>query len=249
MTIPGPVDKPTTEQPVTSYEVSAPDSVMMVSYLAFVAEAVVFGGFAVLVGPDKGWPAWQLVLLAVALFLVVQGMSIQVPWWGTVAVTSDGFTVTRRRGVVALAKAPWSGKTVVRWRDVDMERAIVGRVTRWVLRDRAWRDFSRVTFHVSPAAAAAAWNMPPFAGFAPYREGALPFWLHRDRGFAWTLGDLDAPVDEVETALRASLPATVEVTSLAKHALTPRYHGPRRTRLVSFLLIFGGLEALLWITH
>ncbi|MEV0677749.1 hypothetical protein AB0I60_14615 [Actinosynnema sp. NPDC050436] len=199
------------------YRVSAPRAVRVADHLAVAAAAAVAGGLAWAVGST----AWSVALTAVIGWVLVSSEA-HVVWWSRADVGRDGLVLHRGRSPAALLKRGFARRLTTGWDPV--ERVLVGRAG----------GRTRVTLHISTEAASRVWDSAPYTGTGGYRYGVL---AGRDRGFAWSLGDLDAPADEVGEVFRAAVPPEVDVVVLT--AELP-FHRARRWALVSYLVLFGG---------
>jgi hypothetical protein len=209
------------EDPVT-FRVSIPRSVRVVEVVGRAAVVGIGPWFGLTLG-GNGITTVMFTLIAWA----VLGAEVHVAWWRRVEVGRDALVL--RRGPDLAARLGFGSKPLpVNWGRAGFERVVVGRV----------RGLTRVTLHVSPEAAGRVWNDVPFTGFGGYRYGIAS---DRERGFAWPLGDVHAPVDEVASAFRAAVPAGVAVDVVL--SVEPRYHRARRWVLVTYLLVFGGVLA------
>jgi hypothetical protein len=216
---PAPADEDAAE-PVR-FRVSAPRPVRAFELVA----SVVVAALSLALGWTLAGGGVSAVLTALVAWATLRD-EVHVAWWREVQV-GDALVLHRRRLLRAFRREEAKG-LAVDWARAGIERVVVGRA----------RGLTRVTLHVSPEAGARVWNDTPFAGFGGYRYGVLS---GGERGIAWPLGDVDAPVEDVASAFRAAVPAGVPVEVVLN--AEPRYHRARRWVLLTYLVVFGGVLA------
>ncbi|QUQ64293.1 caspase family protein [Kutzneria sp. CA-103260] len=213
------------------FETHAPQRVSVTANLLLAVAAGVFGWDACALAVSR---SWEWALMGIMLFGMTLG-EIHVPWWGRAALTDEGLVLHRGPGLAARVRAPWSGIAAVLWRDVAVERVVIGRLP---------QGRTRVTLHMSPETAAKVWESVPFKGYAHYRYGFGQA-RYRDMGVSWPLGDVDTPVEDVATAFRASLPEDAAIVAVPDDVPAPAYPRPRVWAAVISILFFGGVATLL----
>ncbi|MFJ6675047.1 hypothetical protein ACIQMJ_28425 [Actinosynnema sp. NPDC091369] len=219
---PGPGVLPREDHEPVTFRVSIPRPVRAVEVVGRAAATAIGPWFGLTLG-GNGLTTVMFTLVAWA----VVGAEVHVAWWRRVEV---GTALVLRRADLGSRLGFGTKPLSVDWARAGFERVVVGRA----------RGLTRVTLHVSPEAAARVWNDVPFTGFGGYRHGVV---AGAERGFAWPLGDVHAPVEDVAAAFRAAVPAGVAVDVVL--TVEPRYPRPRRWALVTYLVVFGGVLAVL----
>jgi WD40 repeat protein len=98
--------------------------------------------------------------------------------------------------------------------------------------------FCRVTLHMAGSTPAAVRGGPPFKGYVP---------RFRSYGFAWSLGNIHAPIGLVTSAFRDAVPPGVTVTaSFDSNDVRHLYRGPQRTGMALWTV---GLVIVLAATY
>ncbi|MGW4910293.1 protein kinase domain-containing protein [Streptomyces sp. NPDC004270] len=187
------------------------------------------------------WTAWRLadilgtesvvylpwLILVVVFALTMSPQTRPAPWWNSFALGTEGIRFSR-------VDRNRAGPDVA-WEHLDEIVLVPQRHTR-----RGSR--TAITLHMAPTTPAAVRSQPPLRGID--RTGGTS-------GFAWSMGEVERQLDELNVAFRAVAPLHVTITPATEpDAEDLRYHGPRRiSSLVVSLLLAGILVATYAFHH